>query len=591
MSNKGFRIMGIALMVLFGFKAFAAETTLTIGNNKNSVTNYETVKSDATAGSAIFYGSDYMSAYKDCRLTEVTIAFANKTQGGAITIFLSHAIGEEPFYQQTVDASTSKWNTFKLTTPYVVDGSDLCIGYTVSGVKYLSYGAALVNNPEYIMKKDGEWKEYNGGYSASLLATISGESLPENNVRLGNTSLPSYAKTGVPMDIFGEFQNLGATNVTSLTFALYDGEEEICEESVDGLNVAPRQEASFALSHMTLTTECEHDVRLGIKNVNGTTDAVESDNWTTTRHLMCRDSYMARKVLLETFSTEKCTACPEAHKAIDELTRDMDDIVEIDHHAGFYTDKYTIDESVEYEWFYPTYNKFAPAMLVDRIDMRDVFPSIYQYDTPILKASASTLKTIYEVESQRPALATVDIATDWTPATRSLSVSVKGKQLLPVVTPDSVRLYVFLTEDSLYSETQAGARSGFYHSHVPRVSLTPTWGEKVDIASGYDCHFDTVLSEDWNEKQMSVVAFVANYNSTNPLDCSVLNAEGKSLIASTSGIGSMKHETSGLWTITHMSGKTVTKGCGSTALANACNALCHGVYVVSVNGKSRKICK
>lgn len=583
--------MGIALMVLFGFKAFAAETTLTIGNNKNSVTNYETVKSDATAGSAIFYGSDYMSAYKDCRLTEVTIAFADKTKGGAITIFLSHAIGEEPFYQQTVDASTSKWNTFKLTTPYVVDGSDLCIGYTVSGVKYLSYGAALVNNPEYIMKKDGEWKEYNGGYSASLLATISGESLPENNVRLGNTSLPSYAKTGVPMDIFGEFQNLGATNVTSLTFALYDGEEEICEESIDGLNVAPRQEASFALSHMTLTTECERDVRLGIKSVNGATDAVESDNWTTTRHLMCRDSYMARKVLLETFSTEKCTACPEAHKAIDELTRDMDDIVEIDHHAGFYTDKYTIDESVEYEWFYPTYNKFAPAMLVDRLDMRDVFPSIYQYDTPILKASASTLKTIYEVEAQRPALATVDIATDWTPATRSLSVSVKGKQLLPVATPDSVRLYVFLTEDSLYSETQAGARSGFYHSHVPRVSLTPTWGEKVDIASGYDCHFDTVLSEDWNEKQMSVVAFVANYNSTNPLDCSVLNAEGKSLIASTSGIGSMKHATSSLWTITHMSGKTVAKGCGSAALTNACNALCHGVYVVSVNGKSRKICK
>lgn len=583
--------MGIALMVLFGFKAFAAETTLTIGNNKNSVTNYETVKSDATAGSAIFYGSDYMSAYKDCRLTEVTIAFADKTQGGAITIFLSHAIGEEPFYQQTVDASTSKWNTFKLTTPYVVDGSDLCIGYTVSGVKYLSYGAALVNNPEYIMKKDGEWKEYNGGYSASLLATISGESLPENNVRLGNTSLPSYAKTGVPMDIFGEFQNLGATNVTSLTFALYDGEEEICEESVDGLNVAPRQEASFALSHMTLTTECERDVRLGIKSVNGATDAVESDNWTTTRHLMCRNSYMARKVLLETFSTEKCTACPEAHKAIDELTHDMNDIVEIDHHAGFYTDKYTIDESVEYEWFYPTYNKFAPAMLVDRIDMRDVFPSIYQYDTPILKASASTLKTIYEVESQRPALATVDIATDWTSATRSLSVSVKGKQLLPVATPDSVRLYVFLTEDSLYSETQAGARSGFYHSHVPRVSLTPTWGEKVDIASGYDCHFDTVLSEEWNEKQMSVVAFVANYNSTNPLDCSVLNAEGKSLIASTSGIGSMKHETSGLWTITHMSGKTVAKGSESAALTNACNALCHGVYVVSVNGKSRKICK
>ena len=440
------------------------------------------------------------------------------------------------------------------------------------------------------------WKEYKGKNSASLLATISGDNLPENNVRLGTTNIPSYVKTDVPMDIFGDFQNLGATNVTSLVFGLYDGDEEICEEKVDGLDVAPRSEGSFSLSSMKLNAECEKDLRLFVKSVNGGVDAVEGDNSTKTCHVMCRDSYVARKVLLETFSTEKCTACPKAHKAIDKVTRDMEDIVEIDHHAGFYTDKYTIDESVEYEWFYPSYYQFAPAMLVDRMDMRDVFPEVYNYETPILNADSSTLKALYEMELQRPAFATVNITTDWSAEARKLSIDVSGKQLLPVATPDSVRLYVFVTEDSLYSTSQAGASKGFYHSHVPRLSLTPTWGEKVDIAAGYDCHFDAVLNEEWNEKQMNVVAFVANYNSTNPCDCAVLNVEQQSLKTLTSGINNLRHGVTGAWQIIDMSGNVVGKGIGSETLTKVYDALKHGVYVVSINGENgmktnRKVCK
>lgn len=596
LSNKKLRMMCLVLMVLLGFNVYAGSKTLTIGNNKKSVTSYEPVKGDSKAGSALFFDSDYMSAYKGCELTEVTIAFADKTESDAITIFLSHAIDEEPFYQQTVSASKSKWNTFKLSTPYVIDGSNLYVGYTVSGVKYLGYGKALVKNPEYILGKDGVWKEYKGKNSASLLATISGDNLPENNVRLGTTSIPSYVKTDVPMDIFGDFQNLGATNVTSLVFGLYDGDEEICEEKVDGLDVAPRSEGSFSLSSMKLNAECEKDLRLLVKSVNGGVDAVEGDNSTKTCHVMCRDNYVARKVLLETFSTEKCTACPKAHKAIDKVTRDMEDIVEIDHHAGFYTDKYTIDESVEYEWFYPSYYQFAPAMLVDRMDMRDVFPEAYNYETPILNANGSTLKALYEMELQRPALATVNITTDWSAEARKLSIDVSGKQLLPVATPDSVRLYVFVTEDSLYSTSQAGASKGFYHSHVPRLSLTPTWGEKVDIAAGYDCHFDAVLNEEWNEKQMNVVAFVANYNSTNPCDCAVLNVEQQSLKTLTSGINNLRHGVTGAWQIIDMSGNVVGKGIGSETLTKVFDAMKHGVYVVSINGENgmkinRKVCK
>lgn len=581
--------MGFVLMVLFGIRAYAAEATLTIGNNKNSLASYEPVKG-GKAGSALFFDAAYMSAYKGCRLTEVKIGVSDKTTDGAITIFLSHALGEEPFYKETVDASKKKWNTFKLATPYVVDGTDLCIGYTINDAKNVCYGNALVHNREYILDKDGAWAEYDDTYSASLLATLSGD-MPEHNVRLGATYIPEYVRTGEVMDVFGDFQNLGASTVKSLTFALYDGDKEICEERVGDLNVAPRRAGSFVLSTMKLDATGSHTLRLRIKAVNDGADAVETDNWTEAQSVMCRDSYVQRKVLLELFSTERCTGCPKAHLAIDEVTPDMPDLVEVGHHAGFYTDQFTIDESVAYEWFYPSYHVFAPAMLIDRMDMRNAFPSLFKYETPIMSASATNLKVLYALEQKRPALVTVDLTADWNPSSRSLGIDVSGEQLLPIATPDSLRLYVFLTEDSLYSESQAGASSGFYHRHVPRKSLTPAWGEKVDVTAGYNRHFDVTLNDEWDEKHMRVVAFVANYNSTNPCDCSVLNAAKRDIIAKTSGIGSISQDSSSsdAWMITDLAGRTVARGQGSASLTAAYNALNKGLYVVKVGEKSKKI--
>ena len=580
--------MGFVLMILFGIRAYAAEATLTIGNNKTSLASYEPVKG-GKAGSALFFDAAYMSAYKGCRLTEVKIGVADTTKNGAITISLSHAIDEEPFYKETVDASKKKWNTFKLATPYVVDGTDLCIGYTINDVKNVCYGNALVHNREYILDKDGAWKEYDDTYSASLLATLSGD-MPEHNVRLGATYIPEYVRTGEVMDIFGDFQNLGVSTVKSLTFALYDGDKELCEERVGGLNVAPRRAGSFVLSTMKLDAVGDRSLRLRIKAVNDGVDAVETDNWTEAQSVMCRDSYVQRKVLLELFSTERCTGCPKAHLAIDEVTPDMPDLVEVGHHAGFYTDQFTIDESVAYEWFYPSYHVFAPAMLIDRLDMRNAFPSLFKYETPIMSASATNLKALYALEQKRPALVTVDLTTDWNPSSRSLGIDVSGEQLLPIATPDSLRLYVFLTEDSLYSTSQAGASSGFYHRHVPRKSLTPAWGEKVDVTAGYNRHFDVTLNDEWDEKHMRVVAFVANYNSTDPCDCSVLNAAKRDIIAKTSGIGSISQDSSSsdAWMITDIAGRTVARGQGSASLTAAYNALNKGMYVVKVGEKSCK---
>ena len=410
-SNNKKRIMGAALMVLFGINAYAdtANTDLIIGNNKKSSAGLESVKGATDVGSAIFFDADYMSAYKGCQLINILIAFPDTTANGAITIFLSHDLNGEPFYKETVDAKKAKWNTFKLAKPYTIDGSALYIGYTIKESRYICYGTQLVKNPEYIKGKNGKWTLYEDNYSASLLATIAGDNKPRQNVRLGVTNMPSYVKPGQVINYFGKYQNLGVAPVHSLTFALYDGDKELCSERVEGLQTSSRREGSFELSQMKVPATGDYNLRLCIKSVNDEADAVATDNWSESVLTKCRNSYQDRKVLLETFSTENCSSCPAAHLAINNAIKDLTDIIEIGHHAGFMTDKYTIPTSSEYEWFYPSYRTFAPAMLVDRSDFRKTLPEIFKYETPILEASAENVLEAYKMAKQTPALATVNI--------------------------------------------------------------------------------------------------------------------------------------------------------------------------------------
>ena len=199
---------------------------------------------------------------------------------------------------------------------------------------------------------------------------------------------------------------------------------------------------------------------------------------------------------------------------------------------------------------------------------------------------------------QTPALATVNITKELNTSTRNVSIQVEGKQLLPLATPDSVRLYVFLTEDSIFTKRQTGAKGGFYHRHSPRVSLTPTWGDKIDIENGYKCNYTTTLDKAWDITKMSVVAFVANYNPTNQSDCYVLNTEELDLWDAATGIDSPKAEATAFtsWIITDMYGRTISSGNGASSLSAEYNTLGHGIYVVSLSGnkgnkKSYKISK
>lgn len=480
------------------------------------------------AGSALFYPETYMAAYKGCTLTEIQVNLNARPQDrGTLRVFLTHSLDEPPVYEHTLIECQRGWNRVVLDEPYVIDGKALYIGYEVSGERYLAYSEAFVKNEEWVKHDDKGWVKYENAYSAALYAIVTGSNLPRHNVRLTHAKMPAYALTGTDVGYEGNLSNLGVDAVKSLTFSyLVDG-QTIGTETVDGLDIAPRKSGTFTLEGLNFEAEGDYKVQLEVSAVNGEADAVMTDNRSIVRRTVCRQAFTKRKTLIEVFSTERCSNCPQAHKSIAQALDKRSDFVEIGHHAGFRTDKFTVDESVDYEWFYtPNRGTYAPAMMFDRTNFANSYPSIYADEVAMISGSGANAGKLIDEALAIPAFVSVELTGTVDEATRELRLQVKGQQLLDL--PEGtgqVMLNVWMTEDNIFSASQMGSKGSYNHRHVARRCLTPVWGQPIDLQAGYAADFQTELPADWDIGNLRAVAFVSRYNPDDRNGCQVFNAE------------------------------------------------------------------
>lgn len=252
-----------------------------------------------------------------------------------------------------------------------------------------------------------------------------------------------------------------------------------------------------------------------------------------------------RKVLLEVFSTERCTNCPAGHQTIANVIGDTPDIIEITHHAGFFTDYFTIPESVEYEWFYksPDYNTtFAPGFMTDRTAWTHL-DDYYYYGTPVaMSFSSKSLKAACAEAVKEPAYADIRITPQYDPASRVLDIEIEAETLVTDEAYSHPTLNVFLVEDDVLALHQEGVFGKYYHRHLVRQCLTTTWGEGFEAGGTIARNYSVTLPEMWNAEKVSIVAFVANYNASNNADCRVMNAEEVGLQPFLDGIGTIEQD-------------------------------------------------
>jgi len=524
----------MALLLLLCLPARAQETTLTLGNCTRSVVTYEAVNTQTRyGGSALFYPATTMRMYAGCRITGFYVSLTNWKDIETLRVFVTRDLAAAPLCEREVKPESGGWVYVPLAEPCVPDGGALYVGYTVQGTGMLAYTEARETNEEWINRgKTAGWERYAEGYSAACYAVVEAgpdAPLPACNVRLKDVRFPACALAGQPFAVQATLSNLGTAAVESADLTLLaDGKEQV--RTVNGLNLPAGESRSLTFDGFVLADEGEPSVQLRVSAVNGQPDADPSDNASAPVELVCRHEFTPRKLLLETFSTERCTGCPAGHEVLTGLFGTDTRVVEVGHHAGFYTDGLTVPESVEYEWFYEPYRLYAPAAMLDRTNFHDRFRTLCAEATPVLDVKENVLGRVSEYALTVPAVVSLTLAVEHGEGERGVCVRVAGDRLLPVPEGTEARLFVYLTEDSLYSETQAGASRGFYHRHVLRRSLTPTWGQPVSLAAPFSADFPTDLPAEWNAGRMRAVAFVAAYDADDRNACRVYNTEAASLV-------------------------------------------------------------
>lgn len=507
--------------------------SLQLGNCTKSVVTYETLSNKTKeGGSALFFPASTMQMYAGCRVTGFFVNVTNWKDIELLRVFVARSLDAAPLAVEELKPVSGGWQYVPLPEPYVPDGNAVYVGYTVKGTSMLSYTKARETNEEWINRGgDAGWKKYEDIYSAACYAVVEpgpDAPLPACNVRLKDVSFPACAVVGQPVSVQATVSNLGTAVVTGvdLTFRIDD---KSVVQAVEGLYIPSQESRRLTLGGTVLTEEGEPAFSVAVSAVNGQPDADPTDNASPQVSLICRKEFTPRKVLLETFSTEKCTACPAGHKLLDKYFGESSRVVEVGHHAGFYTDALTIPASQAYEWFYKPWQLYAPALMMDRTNFCGNYPGYADAETPVLDLKEDLLAPLSDYALSVPAYVSLTLDVQPGDHDRSLCVRVEGDRLLPIPAGTDTRLFVFLTEDSVYSENQAGASGGFYHRHVVRASLTDTWGQPVDVAAGFSAGFTADLPEAWNAGRMRAVAFVGAYDTANRNACRVYNTEAASL--------------------------------------------------------------
>lgn len=235
-----------------------------------------------------------------------------------------------------------------------------------------------------------------------------------------------------------------------------------------------------------------------------------------------------RKVLLEEFTGHYCPKCPNAHKKAAELKQTHgEQVIVYAVHAGYYASWYN-------GAFDPLAHGDATSYTYDFTssvgnDLHNYF-SLAEMPKGLINRQEILSTFIIEVDDWSPTLATLlnsgpvlslGISNTYNNNNRELSAIVNAEFLTSM--NGSYNLCVYLKEDSIVNwqieELGDGTiieHSDYVHRHTLRGSMNNTWGEEIisgSITAGdaISKTYTTTLDTEWNENQMSIVAFVYDF--------------------------------------------------------------------------------
>ena len=531
---------------------------------------------------------------------------------GAQIVILSDLNGSYPVYSQEFTPTKQAWNEVTLDTPYTLDSKEFYVGYQIYASSSQNYPFGIDDqqaNPNgdivgYLDEESGSYQYLSLGSQGfgnnCIKIVLSGDNLPKYDLAIEDLTVKQYITTGSEFSISATVKNAAseAINTFDVAYQIGNADPVVSTVTLDA-PLANTQSYTFSIDKLVINEDGAYDVTVTVSNPNGHADEYEADN-SMTKAVTALSTLVPRKVLLENFSTAQCGNCPRVHEFIKGILKDRSDVAWVVHHTGYGTDTYTISESEKYLWFYGGGGTYAPAAMLDRRCLKELGAQGAQgvVTAPVFfPDSKESLTEFINYCAEQPAFISINITDVYNEETRELTVRVTGESTAELAVAPNIN--IFLTEDGLKGY-QSGGGNSYPHSHAIRKVMTSTWGDQLTFDSNkFDVTYTCKLDEDWKPENMSVIAFVADFNEKNYNECMVHNTEFK-VLEYGAAVGKLTNDQCRVMSINktvNFTGKynnaavyTIDGRLVQVANGKACITLDNaGVYIVVVDGVSHKV--
>ena len=495
-----------------------------------------TVRND-TIGAAVLISAEELDNKIGAELKSISVYQIGSTAPKYFKIFVTHSDLGKPVYESEIDVTTIKegWNTFELDSALLITGDSLYLGYYFSSSSVASFGVANSSTIQSYIKK-GATAEWSPTKGIAVYGTLVGDKLPGLDVVMTSDVEYVDAEKDKIFSIPFIIENVAADTIESIEISCNFGDSVEVKTIHTFLPYLEYME--FAYENIVLDEIGEKELVFTITKLNGESDLTPENNVHVVK-VNVVERIVKRKVLFEVFSTENCTNCPKGHEIIESaIDGRHDEIIEVGHHVGFYTDQWTVPDDTIYMNFYyaAIVTTFAPAGVLDRtlFSKTDGHLNPYQGGDScvVFSVESADVWNLFNVELAKPAYAWVDLDVEFNETDSILTINTSGKSVTEL--GGEPRLTIYVTEDNLATDRQAGwnsERQGLYYQHnVNRYIATNVWGDQVTLNEGFEKEYNVKIQPNWNVDNLNVVAFVHNY-STKPnvkeryTDFNVYNAE------------------------------------------------------------------
>lgn len=529
------RLSCIIATTLLSLAALAQTPTVNVGfcNGETATEGTKQLAGKGWVSAAVRLPASALTAYQGNNISAIRAALVQRINVDTLQVWVRSSLNgdnlAEGVITRNTDQSVSKgWNEVTLAAPLTISATmgDIYIGYSFHQRANV-YGVSVVGDPlantSYIKLGEADWQNISDEGVISLEAVVSGTALPKYDLGLVSATVSPWPQGGVnALRVTASVHNYGTETVNGFSVTC----------SANGATATQHVDASLASTASGtytfvvdpgVATDDQTEWTVTISGIDDGTDENASNN---SVQAVC--SYL-KNVLVEEFTTERCSQCPtmaaNLHSALESSDDYTDRVFAVCHHAGFYTDSFTQPCDEDYLWFYNNNGElYAPALMIDRQSYFTV--SGKSTPTPVYcPQSVEEITTYIDTDLALAANAMVGVTTELNADSTELTANVTCLRNDNLIC-ESPRLTVYLIEDDVKAKQQASGASidyNYYHQHVTRA-YNSTWGEPVEWESGsysYSCSF--ALDSTWKRNQMAVVAVLSNYNADDPNDCSVAN--------------------------------------------------------------------